>query len=473
MKPKDHIKSLSALYISFVGHEPSVVTPIDSGSASPRRYYRLSGKSRTLIGAISRNVAENRSFFYLTDHFLSHGLTVPEVYCADETEQYYLQQDLGDISLHDYMAGGFRPEHETFLIQALENLVLFQVKASCGIDFNRCYPQPIYDRQAATWDLNYFKYMFIKLSGLDFDEHRMEEEFSLLLDTLFKDNIDGFMYRDFQSRNIMINHDRLWFIDYQGGRQGPLAYDVASLLYQSRIAVPEEVRERLTAGYCGFLKEYLEFEEEGFYGQVRGFAVLRLLQNLGAYGYRGIFERKPKFIEPIIPALRNVIEIISTLPDSSRPDYLLELLREILPVFDTMVHDTAGLTVTVNSFSFMQGLPRDDSGNGGGFVFDCRALPNPHRDESLRPFTGKDKVICNWFETKPEVDQFIDRCEELVMASIQNYSERGFQNLQISFGCTGGKHRSVYCAEKLAERLLPKCKNLKVSVKVKHCGNAF
>lgn len=469
----DHIDKLASLYRSAFGEEPSDIEPVVTGSASTRRYYRISGKERSVIGTCNNNRAENRAFFYLTKHFLSHGLKVPEVYCVDDDEVSYLQQDLGHTSLFDLMAGGFHPEHEPFLSDVLEQLVRFQVQASFGIDFNNCYPQPDYDRQSALWDMHYFKYMFLKLSGVDFDEALLEAEFSGILDGLFHDNICGFMYRDFQSRNIMMQHGSLWFIDYQGGRRGPLAYDVASLLYQSRIAIPEEVRIRLTDGYCDSLSELIPFDRKDFHREVRGFALLRLLQNLGAYGYRGIFEGKPRFIEPIVPAIKNTLETIGSLPDEIRPEYLPNLLSKMLPLFTKQETNTNILTVSVNSFSYMKGLPKDASGNGGGFIFDCRALPNPHRDEALRPLTGRDEAVKAWLDQKPEVKAFLESCEALVLASVKRYSERGFTNLQVNFGCTGGKHRSVYCAEKLVENLLPRLDDLKVCMVVKHLGGSL
>jgi aminoglycoside/choline kinase family phosphotransferase len=453
MSDNNKTEILKDLAQGFAGAETTSCIPLITGSASYRKYYRLVSGDRSFIGTINKNIRENEAFFYLSAHFMQHGLPVPGLLAVDETGECYMQEDLGDLSLFDLLSGGYATEHQHLLRKALEWLVQFQVKGAYGLDYSRCYPNPVFDRQTALWDLHYFKFMFLKLSGAAYDDDRLENDFELLLDAIFDECPSGFMYRDFQSRNIMVKHNGLWFIDYQGGRRGPLAYDVASLLYQSRIDLPEAVREELTGDYCRMLQEYLDVEAAHFSQQVKGFAILRLLQTLGAYGYRGIFENKEAFRKPLVPAMLNTLNAITLHSDRVRLDYLQSLIQQLLPQFQKDTTAAPGLTIGINSFSYMHGIPGDDSGNGGGFMFDCRALPNPHRDEKLRPFTGKDKPIRDWFSEKPEVDTFLNHCEALVRASVREYLDRGFTNLQVNFGCTGGRHRSVYCAEVLYERL--------------------
>ncbi len=455
---------LKRLFEKNTGRSPEHCYPLYTGSGSPRKYYRLRSGDISLIGTVNDNRKENDAFFYLTSHFVMHQLPVPRVLMVDREGICYLQQDLGDVSLFSLMGVGFQPDHEALLQKALYYLVHFQVTAANGLDFSRCYPQPAFDLRAALWDLHYFKYMFLKLSGILFDELKLEEEFGYLVDVLYREPLTGFMYRDFQTRNIMVENDHLWFIDYQGGRKGPLAYDVASLLYQSRIALPETVRSRLIAFYCARLQEHKPFDEDSFRSQITWFALLRLLQTLGAYGYHGIFERKPAFLTPVHQALTNTLSVIRQIPEPDRPVHVESILEELARKYETKSNDHQGLTVTINSFSFMQGLPGDDTGNGGGFVFDCRALPNPHREESLRPLTGLDPAIREWLSEKQETKNFLDRCEALIKASITNYIDRGFQNLQVNFGCTGGMHRSVYCAEELAQRIIGSHHGLRIKI---------
>jgi aminoglycoside/choline kinase family phosphotransferase len=440
------------------------VVPVFSGSGSGRRYYRLSGDGRTLIGTFAPNPDENAAFFYLTEHFLNHGLLVPSVLAKNDEGSCYLQQDLGDTSLFSLMDQQPESNKESSLQRALEALVLFQVKGAFDLDFRRCYPVPDFDRQAALWDLYYFKYLFLKLSGSELDESRLDLEFDSLLNRLFDDYTSGFMYRDFQSRNIMVYNNNLWFIDYQGGRRGPLAYDVASLLYQSRLALSRETRTRLLKHYCLVLKEWTGFDEGLLQKQVHEFAALRLLQTLGAYGYRGLFEKKEAFLKPIPAALVNTLAVFEDLADKDDFAYIRSLISSLSVNYHEKNNQIPGLNITISSFSFMLGLPKDPSGNGGGFVFDCRALPNPHRIPELRPFTGKDPQVEKWLAGQPEVEQFLQHCLELVMQSADNYLSRGFTHLQVNFGCTGGKHRSVFCAEALKTRLLETGKDMNVRI---------
>lgn len=462
----DRISQLHNLTLKS-GHGPAItIVPLTTGSGSGRQYFRIETGKVNLVGTYNANKPENAAFLYLTTHFLEHGLPVPRVLACSDNGLYYLQEDLGDESLYTLMAGGYNAAYLPLLQKSLEWLVQFQVKGATGLDYTRCYPGTPFDREGALRDLLYFKYMFLRLSGLEPDEAVLDKEFDVMLDHLFGDYVAGFMYRDFQSRNIMVQHGMLWFIDYQGGRLGPLAYDAASLLYQSRLGLPADAREELILHYIEALSEYITLDISAMQQQVKSFAVLRLLQTLGAYGFRGLFERKEAFIKPIPAALENTLDALQSLPSGSLLPHLNELLSEALAKFSTGVPQQEGLTIAISSFSYMHGLPPDSTGNGGGFIFDCRALPNPHRDPMLRPFTGMDPQVAEWLAKKPEVQEFLSHCEALVMQSADNYLQRGFSHLQVNFGCTGGKHRSVYCAEALRKQLMKS--GLKITVKLHH-----
>jgi aminoglycoside/choline kinase family phosphotransferase len=459
--PKTEI--LKEMVHGITGAVPSECIPIFSGSASPRQYFRLYAESGTFIGTISNHQKENEAFFYLTDYFRQHGLPVPAILAARPDAGAYIQEDLGDLTLNALLTEDLNGNIE-LVERALEWLIRFQVSGTFGLDYGKCYPNPLFDKQTALWDLHYFKYMFLKLAGIDYDDNTIEQEFNHLLDSIFEDCVTGFMYRDFQSRNIMVRHNMLWFIDYQGGRRGPLPYDAASLLYQSRIDLSDQERERLTALYSSMLQEYFPLQTDVFSLQVKGFAVLRLLQTLGAYGFRGLFEGKEAFRKPIVPAIRNVLHVIGQTTRFLKLEYLTQLLNKASERFPETEVVTRDFTLTINSFSYMQGVPKDFTGNGGGFVFDCRALPNPHRDETLRPLNGKDQPIREWLGKKEEVARFLEHCEALVLASADLYISRGFTNLQVNFGCTGGKHRSVFCAEVMAKRIQSSGRRLSVKV---------
>ncbi len=447
------VEILRTLFLETAGMHPEFTGVIETGSGSKRTYYRLSNGDISLVGVSGDNTAENEAFYYLTGHFQSFGLPVPAIKAISLDRKYYLIQDLGDTTLYNVLVSSDEKQKEKFLKKALEHLVRFQVTAMSGLDFGRCYPRMDFDLQAGKWDMNYFKYMFLKPLFSDINEDLLEKEFDMILNDLFNSYFSGFMYRDFQSRNIMVAHNGLWFIDYQGGRLGPIEYDPASLLYQTRISVPPDLRKRLVQYYCNLLNEYRPVDAGMVGARIHSFALLRLLQTLGAYGYRGLFEKKEAFVKPIYPAIKNTLEVIKTMPRRHKPEYIETLLHEALPVFNRQNHENQTLTVNVNSFSYMHGIPDDEAGNGGGFVFDCRALPNPHHELHLREYSGVDMVIADWLGSKPEVSEFLDNCESLVKNTVDVYVQRGFTNLQVNFGCTGGKHRSVYCAEVLCARL--------------------
>lgn len=444
---------LAQMFKTWCGSLPDSIFRVGPMGGSPRRYYRLSDPAYSCIGTVGDQPRENEAFLYLTGHFHSFGLPVPEIYLTDREHLCYLQQDLGDVSLFDWLMQ--QPHHVqvSTLKESLQYLVRFQTGTLTNLDFNKCYPGVDFNRETSRWDLDYMKYMFLRVLDIEVDELALDEAFNVLLDALFQDGYAGFMYRDFQSRNIIVQHNRLWFVDYQGGRPGPPAYDAASLLYQTRLALSAELRQQLTRSYADMLAQEIPVSREEIAQQVHLFAIHRLLQTLGAYGYRGIIQRKEAFIRPVRQAVTNTMEVIRTSSLDKKLTVITDLLEEALARFPEPFQSTGHLKVAVNSFSYMHGMPSDASGHGGGFVFDCRALPNPHHQPDIRVYNGKDEPIIQWFQQRPEVEQFLDRCMTMIADSVTTYINRGFTSLQVNFGCTGGKHRSVYCTEQIAQRL--------------------
>jgi hypothetical protein len=312
------------------------------------------------------------------------------------------------------------------------------------------------------WDLNYFKYCFLKATGLDFEEDKLEDDFQRMADVLMRSQSSTFMYRDFQSRNVMIKDGEPWFIDFQGGRKGPFYYDVASFLWQAKANLPDAFRKDLLKEYLDSLRKYQPIDENYFNEQLRHFVLFRTLQVLGAYGFRGYFEKKPHFMQSVPFAIANLRELL-TVPYKEYP-YMTELLRRLVNMKQfTDELSKHQLTVKVMSFAYKKGIPNDVTGNGGGFVFDCRGVNNPGKYDRYKPFTGLDKQVIQFLEDDGEILKFLEHCYALVDASVTRYLERGFTNLMVSFGCTGGQHRSVYSAQHMAEHLHKKF-NIKVEL---------
>lgn len=442
-------------------------------NGSSRRYYRLVG-DKTVIGCVNDDIRENEAFFAYTHHLHAKGLPVPELYIVDDDRRCYLQQDLGDQTLYGLLldkkrqGGGFDAEMLALYKKALADLAAIQ-QGGADMDFSVAYPRSDFDRQSILWDLNYFKYHFLKLTHTPFDEQLLENDFNTLTDFLLQADCHYFLYRDFQSRNIMVKGGELYYIDYQGGRRGAAQYDVASLLYSAKSDLPEAIRLELLNHYLD-VRGLKGEERTCWLGHFWGYVLVRILQALGAYGYRGLFERKDYFIQSIPLALNNLRRLIENHP---LPIDLLHLLKVVgsissanyanLANFDTGKNNSPNslnsptviqpLTVTVSSFSYKRGLPTDPSGNGGGFIFDCRALPNPGRYAEYKTYTGKDRPVIEFLQKEPAVDQFLNHVKAIVGQSVEKYMERNFTSLQVSFGCTGGQHRSVYCAEQMARYL--------------------
>lgn len=427
-------------------------------SGSNRKYYRLQKGDESLVGVVGTSVEENMAFIEMSKHFAKKGLPVPEFKCASDDNLLYLQEDLGDVLLFDYVKKGrqtklFTSHERAMLHKTMELLPKFQVVGAQGFDFSVCYPQPEFNKRSVLWDLNYFKYCFLKPSGLDFQENRLEDDFDKLADALLSVPSESFMYRDFQSRNVMIKDEKPYFIDYQGGRKGPLYYDVASFLWQAKAHYGADLREELLITYLNSLKKYMDFDEVEFKKNLNLFVLFRLLQVLGAYGFRGYFEKKPHFLQSIPYAMENLRELMAHSDFSSYP-YLLEVLRNMadLKQFKEIELDRP-LVITMYSFSYKKGIPNDASGNGGGFVFDCRAVNNPGKYERFYKLTGLDEPVIQFLEEDGEILKFIKNSLSLVEPSIKRYMERKFTNLMICYGCTGGQHRSVYASQKVAQYL--------------------
>jgi aminoglycoside/choline kinase family phosphotransferase len=437
---------------------------------SGRKIIRLTAEGKSAIGILYDVREENVAFLEFSRHFRRHRLPVPEIYADDLDHGAYLEEDLGDTTLFDLVsadrAGGeiAAPAVEAYR-KALSVLPRFQVEAGRDLNYQVCYPRDSFDRQSIAWDLNYFKYYFLKLAGIPFNEQQLEDDFGRLIKFLLSADHGYFLYRDFQSRNIMLRDGKPFFVDYQGGRKGALQYDVASLLYDAKADLPPPLRLQLLDQYLSALSAFVTIEREAFLRHYYAYVYVRIMQALGAYGFRGFYERKAHFLQSVPYALKNVRWLLHNVELPLALPSLLEAFRSMLgseklqglssepESHQSPSSKPEGLTVRVFSFSFHQGLPKDETGNGGGFVFDGRGLPNPGREERFKQLTGKDAPVIEYLNEQPSVHKFLVSSQSLVDSSISAYQSRGFKDLMVSFGCTGGQHRSVYLAEQLARRL--------------------
>lgn len=448
-------EELKRLYRTYTGTEAQDITELPS-SGSNRRYFRLTG-TPTLIGVSGTSSEENKAFIYMASHFRKKGLPVPQVHIWSENQSFYLQEDLGDTLLFHAIEKGrrssvFDEEERTLLHKTITLLPSIQFAGADGFDFSRCYPQPEFNQRSILWDLNYFKYCFLKATGMEFQEDCLENDFQKMSDVLLRNSSATFMYRDFQSRNVMVKNGEPWLIDFQGGRKGPFYYDVASFLWQAKAKYPEDLRNELLNDYIQALRKYIPVDENYFFSQLRHFVLFRTLQVLGAYGFRGYFEKKPHFIQSVPFAIDNLRQLLRT--DYPEYPYLCSVLRQLTSLkqfSDDMQKRT--LEAKIVSFAYKKGIPNDPTGNGGGFVFDCRAINNPGKYERYNHFTGLDEPVIRFLEDDGEITHFLEHAYTLVDASVKRYLDRGFTNLMVCFGCTGGQHRSVYSAQHLAEHL--------------------
>ncbi len=469
MSKTDQTDTLHSLFQKWSPEQGIEILPLPQ-AGSYRQYYRLSGQNKHAIGVYSPDKSETQSFLSFTNHFRQMGLNVPEIYAFDLENDCYLISDLGKMSLLDHLeqnrVNGI-PSKKTFELYklAIAELPRFQVDACKNLNFSVCYPSGEFDGRSMRWDLNYFKYYFLRLLKVPFNEAALEEDFDRLIIHLLQSGNKFFMYRDFQARNIMIHHDKPWFIDYQGGRRGPLQYDLASLLFQVKASLPYDFREDMLYWYLENLKQYIQIDEQKFINDYYGFVLIRLLQVMGAYGFRGYFERRAHFLQSIPYAIENIRWLLANVKFRIELPELMKALHEIAKTEITtpQLPELGSLTVSVNSFSFKNGPPPDYSGNGGGFIFDCRALPNPGRYDHYKKFTGLDEPVIQYLDREKAVAKFMTNVLKLVDQSVQEYQRRGFSHLQINFGCTGGQHRSVFCASRVAA-YLEETYSLKVSV---------
>ena len=499
------MEKLIELYESWHGSKPMSVERL-KGAGSNRQYFRLtSADGTTVIGVVGTSRDEDHAFICLSQHFVKRQLPVPQVLAASADELRYIQADLGNTSLFDALSGGrnaggrYNHKEKQLLIATIRQLPNIQLRGARGLDWSNCYPQPEFNEESVLFDLNYFKYCFLKPSELDFHELKLEANFRLFAKDLTSEPTDSFLYRDFQARNVMLDgKDNPWFIDFQGGRKGPFYYDLASFLWQASAKYPDKLRQELIGEYYDSLRNYTEVPTERHFAErLRLFVLFRTLQVLGAYGFRGYFERKKHFIESIPPAMDNLRELLKR-SDCFPYPYMMDMLQRLvdLPKYAHIEEPTLNradgyrtasdnvytahpqdgpatfskydgkgpLVVRVFSFSYRKGIPADESGNGGGYVFDCRSTHNPGRYEPYKKLTGLDEPVIRFLEDDGEITTFLGSVYKLADAHVKRYMERGFTDLMFSFGCTGGQHRSVYSAQHLAEHL-----NAKFGIEVRIC----
>ncbi|MFB9896908.1 RapZ C-terminal domain-containing protein [Hallella seregens] len=489
------MEQLTQLYTAWRGEAPARVERL-AGAGSNRQYYRMADAAgQTVVGVVGTSREENHAFVYLDRHFVRRKLPVPRVLAVSADEMCYLQTDLGERSLFDAIRGGreaggrYNVAERELLLRTIRELPNIQMRGARGLDWSQCYPQPEMDEDSVLFDLNYFKYCFLKPTELDFHELKLEAAFRRLAKDLTSEPAESFLYRDFQARNVMLDAEgQPFFIDFQGGRRGPVYYDLASFLWQASAKYPFKLRRELVAAYYESLKQYTEVPSvRHFAERLSLFVLFRTLQVLGAYGFRGYFEHKQHFIDSIPPAIDNLRDLLRLRDDVLPYPYLRDLLRRLteLPQFAPVpppVHsrtdgyrttdrdiypahpqdgpatfskyDGKGpLRVTVYSFSYRRGIPDDPSGNGGGYVFDCRSTHNPGRYEPYKQLTGLDEPVIRFLEDDGEILEFLDHVYALADKHVARYLQRGFTHLMFCFGCTGGQHRSVYSAQHLAEHV--------------------
>ena len=505
------MENLSLLFEKYANCSVSSVERLTQ-AGSNRQYFRIFGANHTsVVGVVGTSEKENRAFFKIAQQFENQGINAPKVLAVSDDFLCYLQSDLGDTNLFDEIeqgrASGIFSDYEKQLLhKTISYLPDIQFKTAQNFDFSVCFPQPEFDKRNVFFDLNYFKYNFLKLSGIEFDEIALENDFEKLCEILLSDQAPSsplnppqgdfqvlptesvgyaslnsplvggqgeactFMYRDFQSRNVMLKNGEPYFIDFQGGRKGAIYYDVASFLWQAKANFPDTLRDELIDTYlknlqkychCGLDPQSPEYKQN-FIKKLQYFVLFRQLQTLGAYGFRGIFEQKPHFLLSIPFALENIkkLDCLKEFP------YLFAVILSVSEksFVKKQIQNDGKLTIQVESFSYKKGLPQDYSGNGGGYIFDCRAIYNPGRFEEYKHLTGKDAPVKEFIEKSTNINEFLQNVYSLIDKHIEVFLERKFTHLSIFFGCTGGQHRSVYCAESLAEYL----KKYDVCVELKH-----
>lgn len=437
-------------------------------SGSYRKYFRIYFENETILGVYNQDYNENIAFVTFAKHFLKKGLNVPKILAENLEQNVYFIEDLGDMTLYDFLQNSSNQgEIEKIYKKTIDELINFQIKAIKGLDLTKAYPRAVFDQQSITWDLNYFKYFVLKIAKVPFDEQKLEEDFSKLAQMLTNVQMNYFLYRDFQSKNIMINNNKLYFIDFQGGRKGSLYYDLASLLYDSKAKLNDKFREQMRDYYYQQLSKTISIDYQIFLQDYNNYLLIRLLQAFGAYSFRGIVEKKLAFVSSISPALENINILL-------KKGYVNKNLTELTKTLEFLAEKSEfkkqfepidNVLVRINSFSFKKSsYPKDEKENGGGFVFDCRFLPNPGKLEQYKNLTGQDKPVIEYLEGFEEVETFVAKTAEMIATAARNYQNNGYTDLQVNFGCTGGQHRSVYCAQKVSE-ILKKLYNLNIETK--------
>jgi aminoglycoside/choline kinase family phosphotransferase len=452
---------LKRLYEQHFHSPPDAVVPLQGQlGGSGRTIVRLVGNAGPAIGILYPIREENVAFLEFSRHFRKHGLPVPVIFAEDLAANAYIEEDFGDMTLFDFLN-----QHRTGdviaspAIEAYRKVVAtlprFQVDAGRDLNYKVCYPRSSFDRQSIAWDLNYFKYYFLRLAGIPFSEQALENDFNRLTKLLLAAPHDYFLYRDFQSRNVMLRDERPYFLDYQGGRKGALQYDIASLLYDGKADLPPALRQDLLDHYLEKLSAFIPVDRNEFMEHYYAYAYVRIMQALGAYGFRGFYERKSHFLQSVPYALKNLRWLAHNVKLPVALPALMDAFQGMLSSekLQHLAFSATNLTIRIFSFSFHHQMPHDESGNGGGYVFDARNLPNPGRDDRFKQLTGKDDPVIDYLNEQESVRQYFAHVRTLVDASLSAYQDRGFRNLMVSFGCTGGQHRSVFLAEQLARHL--------------------
>src|SRR6516225_1510758 len=452
---------LKKLFAQHFHSSPTRIQPVQGElGGSGRKIIRLANETASAVGILYGVREENATFLEFSRHFRRHGLPVPEIYGEDLAQGAYLEEGLGDLTLFEFLSknragANIAPPVVEAYRKVVAILPRFQVEAGRDLNYDACYPCASFDRQSIAWDLNYFKYYFLRLAAIPFNEQALENDFSRLTDFLLSAPRDFFLYRDFQSRNVLLRGGEPFFVDYQGGRKGALQYDIASLLFDAKADLPNELRQQLLDEYLDRLADFLDLDREAFLHYYYAYVYVRLLQALGAYGFRGFYERKRHFLQSVPYALKNLRWLLHNAKLPVELPTLMQAFQHMLASekLNSLASEARTLVVHISSFSFHRGLPQDETGNGGGFVFDGRSLPNPGREERFKTLTGKDAPVIDYLNQQDSVHQFLANVLSLVDASVREYQRRGFKNLMVAFGCTGGQHRSVYLAEQLAKRL--------------------
>ncbi len=465
---KDHIESIRTLLKNAGYPVGSQIIPLPS-SGSNRKYFRIffpdNFSPSTLIASYNNDVRENIAYNSYTEHFKLLGFNVPEIYARDNNYNYFLIKDLGDVTLFSLLGHDRKKTIEHYK-NVITDLIKFQIFGIKNLDLDVAYPVKKFNKRSIIWDLNYFKYYFVKPHNIDFDENLLEDDFNTVANLLLSAENKYFCYRDFQSRNIMLFEDNLWYIDFQGGREGPLQYDLVSLLYQVKAGLSADEQDILYNHYIENINNVLPGKQAMFEKYYSNFIYFRLMQVMGAYGFRGLVQHKAHFLQSIPLAINSLSNLLQRSPTNAQVPELNRVLQNIASLdYNSSQEKKNGLTIRINSFSYkLKGIPIDYTGNGGGHVFDCRALPNPGRLAELRDYTGLQQPVIKYLETKIEVKEFLSHVLDIIEPSINNYQARKFSDLQVNFGCTGGRHRSVYSATKVAEFIQNKYPEILVDV---------